>query len=55
VEESCLNKRGVAGVAFNDVMSQGSLQIRECDCMTKLISMTSMGRGWLINFLECVA
>jgi hypothetical protein len=24
-------KRGVAGVAFNDVMLQGLLQIRECD------------------------
>lgn len=45
MEESCLNKRGVAGVAFNDVMSQGSLQIRECDCMTKLIAMTSMVKG----------
>jgi hypothetical protein len=50
VEESCLNKRGVAGVAFNDVMSQGLLQIRECDCMTKLIRMTSLGRRWLMRF-----
>ena len=40
-------KRGVAGVACNDVMSQGLVQIRECDCMTKLIGNDIVDRGWL--------
>ena len=43
-KESSWLKRGVAGVACNDVMWQGSLQIRECDCMTRLIIAD---RGWL--------
>jgi hypothetical protein len=46
-KESSWLKRGVAGVACNDVMWQGFLQIRECDCMTKPISNDIVDRGWL--------
>jgi hypothetical protein len=46
-KESSWLERGVAGVACNDVMWQGLLRIRECDCMTKLIDNDIVDRGWL--------
>jgi hypothetical protein len=46
-KESSWLERGVAGVACNDVMWQGLLQIRECHCMTKLIGNDIVDRGWL--------
>jgi hypothetical protein len=46
VEDHSGLKRGVAGVACNDVMSRGSFERSgNIACMTKLIGMTSLIGG----------